>query len=78
MSKTKNATTGVGYTGEIMVHKITQAIGIVDSVTEAREGWPPSIKLKLPDGTLIKGRLSNFREATARERHQHLADGQKT
>jgi hypothetical protein len=76
MSKIKNAATGVGYAGEIMVNKITQAIGIVDSVTEAKVGWPPTIRLKLPDGTLVKGRLSNFRDATPKERKRHLADGE--
>lgn len=68
MGKTKIAGTGKGYLGEIMVHKITCAVGVVESVTEAQAGWPPQIALKLPDGSLKKGRLSDFREARANER----------
>jgi hypothetical protein len=37
-------------------------------VTEARDGWPPQITLKLPDGTVKKGRLSDFRDASGNER----------
>jgi len=70
MSKSKIPATGEGYLGEIMVHKITHAAGIVASVTEARAGWPPQITLKLPDGSLKKGRLSDFREARAAEREK--------
>ena len=68
MGKTKIPATGEGYLGEIMVHKITRAVGVVESVTEAQAGWPPQITLKLPDGSLKKGRLSDFREARANER----------
>jgi hypothetical protein len=68
MGKTKIAGTGKGYLGETMVHKITHAVGVVESVTEAQAGWPPQITLKLPDGSLKKGRLSDFREARANER----------
>jgi len=70
MGKTKIAATGKGYLGEIMVHKITGAVGVVENVTEAQAGWPPQITLKLPDGSLKKGRLSDFREARANERKQ--------
>ena len=59
MSKIKLPATGEGYLGETMVHKITRAVGVVDSVTEA---------LKLADGTFKKGRLSDFREPSAAER----------
>jgi hypothetical protein len=68
MGKAKNSGTGQGYLGEIMVHKITRAVGVVESVTEAQAGWPAEIKLKLPDGTLKKGRLSDFREPSGNER----------
>ena len=70
MSKTKIPATGEGYLGETMVHKITRAVGVVESVTEAKAGWPPQITLKLADGSLKKGRLSDFREATGAERQQ--------
>ena len=68
MGKTKIPATGEGFLGEIMVHKISRAVGVVDHVTEARDGWPPQIALKLPDGTLKKGRLSDFRDASVKER----------
>ncbi len=68
MGRTKTAATGKGYLGEIMVHKITHAVGVVEGVTEAEAGWPPEITLKLPDGSIKKGRLSDFREASAHER----------
>jgi hypothetical protein len=68
MGKAKISATGQGYLGEIMVHKITRAVGVVDSVTESQSGWPPEIKLKLVDGTLKKGRLSDFREPSGNER----------
>jgi hypothetical protein len=68
MAKIKNPATGEGFLGEIMVHKISRAVGVVDSVTEARDGWPPQIALKLPDGTVKKGRLSDFRNPSGNER----------
>lgn len=70
MGRTKIAATGKGYLGEIMVHKNTHAVGVVENVTEAQAGWPPEITLKLPDGTIKKGRLSDFREASAGEREK--------
>ena len=68
MGKTKIPATGEGFLGEIMVHKITRAVGVVESVTEARDGWAPQIVLKLPDGSVKKGRLSDFRDASVREK----------
>ena len=68
MGKTKIPATGEGFLGEIMVHKISRAVGVVDSVTEARDGWPPQIALKLTDGTMKKGRLSDFRLPSGNER----------
>jgi hypothetical protein len=68
MGKTKIPATGEGFLGEIMVHKISRAVGVVDRVTEARDGWPPQIALKLPDGTVKKGRLSDFRLPSGNER----------
>ena len=70
MSKSKIPATGEGYLGEIMVHKISHALGMVDSVIEAKAGWPPHITLKLKDGTFKKGKLSDFREPTHAERDQ--------
>ena len=70
MAKAKVSATGQGYLGETMVHRISRAVGVVDNVVEAKEGWPPEIRLKLPDGTFKKGKLSDFREPTAAERKQ--------
>jgi hypothetical protein len=68
MAKSKNPATGDGYLGEIMVHRTSQAVGVVDHVVEGRAGWPPEITLKLPDDSVRKGRLSDFREPRAEER----------
>jgi hypothetical protein len=66
--KAKIAATGEGYLGEIMVHRLTRATGIVESVTEAKAGWAPQLTLKMADGSIKKGRLSDFREASGNER----------
>ncbi len=68
MAKTKISGTGKGYLGEIMVHRISGAIGVVENVVEATAGWPPEITLKLPDGSVKKGKLSDFREPRDAER----------
>ena len=68
MAKAKKPETGEGYLGESMVHRISGAMGVVDSVLEAKFGWPPEITLKLKDGSLKKGKLSDFREASSAER----------
>ena len=68
MGKTKIPATGKGYLGETMVHRISRAVGVVESVTEGKAGWPPEIALKLADGSLKKGRLSDFREPSKAER----------
>jgi hypothetical protein len=68
MGKTKIPATGEGYLGEIMVHKLSRVVGVVENVTLSQAGWPPQITLKLPDGTLKKGRLSDFREPSGNER----------
>lgn len=68
MGKSKIAATGDGYLGETMVHRITRAVGVVESVTEAKAGWPPQISLKLQDGSVKKGRLSDFREPSGTEK----------
>jgi hypothetical protein len=49
-------------------------MGVVESVLEARDGWPPEITLKLPDGTFKKGKLSDFREPNNAER-KHISAG---
>ena len=68
MSKSKNPATGEGYLGEVMVHRTTRAAGVVENVVEGRDNWAPQIALKLPDGSLKKGKLADFREPTAAER----------
>ena len=68
MGKLKKAATGTGYLGEIMVHKISRAAGVVEAVVEAQAGWPPQITIKLKDGSLKKGNLSEFKEASAKEK----------
>ena len=68
MGKSKNPATGEGFLGETMVHKRSRAVGVVDSVTQAQAGWPPQIALKLPDGSVKKGRLSDFRDPSGNER----------
>ena len=42
----------------------------MESVIEAKAGWPPQITLKLKDGSVKKGKLSDFREPTAAEREK--------
>jgi hypothetical protein len=74
MGKTKIPATGEGYLGEIMVHRLTRAIGVVESVIEAKAGWSPQITLKSKDGSLKKGRLSDFREPSTTEREKHSAE----
>ena len=64
----KSSETGEGYLGEILVHRVTREAGIVESVTRAAAGWPPQITLKLQDGSLKKGKLSEFREPSNAER----------
>jgi hypothetical protein len=73
MGKTKIPATGEGYLGEIMVHRLTRAIGVVDDVVEAKAGWSPQITLKLKDGSVKKGKLSDFREPSASEREKYTA-----
>ncbi len=68
MGKSKNPATGEGFLGETMVHKLSRAMGVVEQVDEAKAGWPPQIILKLTDGTVKKGRLSDFREPSSKER----------
>ena len=73
MGKLKIPATGEGYLGEIMVHRLTRAIGVVEAVIEAKAGWPPQLALKLKDGAVKKGRLSDFREPSANERENFSA-----
>jgi hypothetical protein len=62
MAKAKSSTTGLGYVGETMIHRASGASGVVEAVVEARDGWPPQVTLKLPNGSVKKGKLSDFRE----------------
>ena len=71
MGKVKFPATGRGYLGEIMVHRISHEVGIVENVVEAQAGWPPEITLKLKDGSLKKGKLSDFKEPTAGEKDKY-------
>jgi hypothetical protein len=68
MAKAKKPETGEGYLGETLVHRTSGAMGVVDSVLEAKFGWPPQITLKLKDGSIRKGKLSEFRDPTGAER----------
>jgi hypothetical protein len=68
MAKSKSSATGTGYVGEVMVHKTSRSIGVVESVLEAKSGWPPEVTLKLADGSTRKGKLSDFREPSGTER----------
>ena len=74
--KTKTAATGDGYLGEIMVHKVSRAVGIVESLVEAQAGWPPQITIKLKDGSLKKGKLSDFKEASGEEKKKFSTSDQ--
>ncbi len=71
MGKSKMSQTGNGYLGEIMVHKISREVGVVERVLEAQAGWPPEITLKLKNGSLKKGKLSDFKEASGEERKKY-------
>ncbi len=68
MGKSKTSATGEGYVGETMIHRTSGAGGVVESVLEAKAGWPPEITLKLADGSFKKGKLSDFREPSGTER----------
>lgn len=68
MGQTKATATGKGYLGAIMVHRNSGVIGVVDSVIEAQVGWQPQITLKLRDGSVRKGHLGEFKDASATQR----------
>jgi hypothetical protein len=68
MGKSKISATGDGYLGETMVHRASRAAGVVENVIAATAGWPPEITLRLKDGSVKKGKLSDFREPSASER----------
>ena len=70
MSKSKVPATGEGYLGEVMVHRISHAVGVVENVVEGKDGWSPQITLKLKDGSIKKGKLSDFREPSHAKREQ--------
>jgi hypothetical protein len=73
MGKLKIPATGEGYLGEIMVHRITRAVGVVETVIEGKAGWPPQVSLKLKDGTVKKCKLSDCREPSGTEREKFSA-----
>lgn len=73
MGKLKIPATGEGYRGEILVHRITRVIGVVETVTEGKAGWPPQVTVKLKDGSIKKGKLSDFRDPSATEREKFSA-----
>ena len=68
MGKVKNSATGRGYLGEIMVHKVSGQVGVVENVIESQAGWAPQITLKLKYGSLKKGKMSDFKEATGEQK----------
>ena len=71
MAKSKQSVTGNGYLGEIMVHKISRAVGVVEKIVEAQAGWPPEVTLKSKTGLVKKGKLSEFREASGEEKKKY-------
>jgi hypothetical protein len=73
MAKFKASATGAGYVGEIMVHRISREVGVVESVVEAQAGWPPQITVKLKDGSFKKGKLSDFKEASGEQKKAFAA-----
>lgn len=74
MGKTKASVTGKGYLGEIMVHRISGEIGVVVNVAEAKAGWPPQVTLKLRNGSVKKGNLGDFKDASAVQKKTFSAD----
>jgi hypothetical protein len=70
MGKIKSSNTGRGYLGEIMVHRVSGQVGVVENVVEAQAGWPPELTLKLKDGTLKKGRIGDFKAANADQKKE--------
>jgi len=60
-----------------MVHKVSQAVGVVENVVEAKAGWPPEITLKLKDGSIKKGKLSDFREPRPAEKEKYSAAAER-
>ncbi len=68
MGKLKSSKTGRGYLGEVMVHRVSGEVGVVENVVEAQAGWPPELTLKLKDGTLKKGKIGDFKESTAEQK----------
>jgi len=74
MGKSKTSATGQGYVGEVMVHRASGAVGVVETVLEAKAGWPPELTLKLADGSFKKGKLSDFREPSGGERKKISAE----
>lgn len=73
MGKLKIPATGEGYLGEILVHRLSRAIGVVETVAEGKAGWPPQITVKLKDGSVKKGKLSDFRDPSGTERERFSA-----
>lgn len=73
MAKLKRPDTGEGYLGEIMVHRLSREVGMVETVVEGRAGWPPLLTLKLKAGGVKKGKLSDFREPSGTEREKFSA-----
>jgi hypothetical protein len=68
MGKSKTSATGKGYLGEVMVHRISREVGVVENVVEAKAGWPPEITIKQKNGSLKKGKLSDFKQASAEQK----------
>lgn len=62
-----------GYLGEIMVYKPTGEVGAVEGAVESQAGWTTEITLKLKDGSVRKGRPSDFADATGEQRRLLLS-----
>ena len=60
MGKTKASATGKGYLGEIMVHRISGEVGIVENVVEAHDGHVRATRAAGLRGARIELELPGF------------------
>jgi hypothetical protein len=56
-----------GYSGRVMVHKPTKKVGMVETVDES-DWLQTKLSLKLNDGTVKEGELSDFEDVTGEQR----------
>ncbi len=50
---------------------------MVEKVVESKIGWAPEITVRLKDGSIKKGKLSDFREASQNEKNKHTEGTEK-